>query len=210
MSLTANFTQVLPVSNTDSGTYYVELQPNTAGKTASLYVNQNINYNPSTGTLNVPNITITGNINGLKTGTTVASDTSSSTTYYPILTTATSGSISTVTTSSTKLTYVPSTGVLSATVMSSTSDERLKENITIINDALNIVNGIDGVRFDWKETKIPSAGLIAQQVGMFMPELINVDEEGNKSLNYNGIIGVLVQAIKEQQKQIDALMEKAK
>ena len=141
---------------------------------------------------------------------TITNEITSANTYYPILTTSNTGSISVANTSSSKLYYVPSTGTLSATVHASTSDERLKENITVIYNALDIVNGIDGVRFDWKDTHVPSAGLIAQQVGKFMPELVAVDDEGNKSLNYNGVIGVLVQAIKEQQKQIDALMKKVK
>jgi hypothetical protein len=141
-------------------------------------------------------------------GTTLTDDTSTATTHYPLLTTSTSGSISTANTSSSKLTYVPSTGTLSATVMTSTSDENLKENITTIQNALEIINGIDGVRFNWKDTHTPSVGLIAQQVGQYLPELVITDLRNNKSLNYNGIIGVLVEAIKEQQKQIDTLMQK--
>jgi len=152
-------------------------------------------------------ITSAANV-AVTTGTTLTDDTTTATTHYPLLTTSTSGSISTANTSSSKLTYVPSTGTLSATVHASTSDENLKENITTIQNALEIINGIDGVRFNWKDTHTPSAGLIAQQVGQYLPELVITDLRNNKSLNYNGIIGVLVEAIKEQQKQIDTLMQK--
>ena len=139
------------------------------------------------------------------TGTALTDDITTATVHYPLLTTSTSGSISIANTSSTKLTYVPSTGTLSATVMSSTSDRNLKENIKIIENALDVVNGIDGVRYNWKDSRLPSAGLIAQQVGIFMPELVIIDNKGNQSLNYNGIIGVLVEAIKELNSKVDKL-----
>jgi len=119
------------------------------------------------------------------------------------------GSILSANTSNTKLTYNPSTGALSATSHISTSDETLKINVTPIENALSIVNNLDGVQFNWKENGLPSAGLIAQQVEKYMPELVET-ANGFKSLNYSGIIGLLVQAIKEQQIQIDALTKKKK
>ena len=138
-------------------------------------------------------------------GTTITNESSSGSTYYPILTTATSGTISAANTSSSGLSYVPSTGTLSATVHTSTSDRNLKENITVIDDALNIVKGIDGIRFNWKDNHLPSAGLLAQQVAQFLPELVMTDDKNNLSLNYNGVIGVLVQAIKELSAEVDQL-----
>jgi len=141
-------------------------------------------------------------------GTSLTDDTTTATVHYPLLTTSTSGSISIANTSSAKLTYVPSTGTLSATVMTSTSDANLKDNVSIIENALKIVNSIDGVRYNWKDSQLPSAGLIAQQVGILMPELVITDDKGNQSLNYNGVIGVLVQAIKELNSKIDKLQGK--
>jgi len=139
---------------------------------------------------------------------TLTNDNATNATYYPLLSTSTSGTISVANTSSLGLNYVPSTGTLSVTILSSTSDANLKENINTIDNALDIINGIDGVRFNWKDNKLPSAGLVAQQVAQFMPELITSDNKNNLSLNYNGIIGVLVEAIKAQQKQIDELNRK--
>ena len=138
-------------------------------------------------------------------GTTLTDDTTTATTHYPLLTVSTSGSISIANTSSTKLTYIPSTGTLSATVMSSTSDENVKTNIVPIADALYIIKNIDGVRYDWKDTGLPSAGLIAQQVEKYMAELVETSSDGFKSLNYNGIIGVLVQAVKELSEEVERL-----
>jgi hypothetical protein len=92
------------------------------------------------------------------------------------------------------------------------SDKNFKENINNIENPLDIVNGLNGVQFTWKDNGKKSAGLIAQEVEEFLPELIeyNSDEKPTMSLNYNGIIGVLVEAIKEQQRQIDELKDKIK
>ncbi len=90
-----------------------------------------------------------------------------------------------------------------------TSDERLKENIQPIGGALSDVCKLQGVSFDWKDTGESTYGFIAQQVEPILPELVATDEEdGIKSVNYVGLIGHLVEAIKEQQAQIDALTVK--
>ena len=93
--------------------------------------------------------------------------------------------------------YIPSTGTLSATVFNSLSDKEKKENIKTITDAIEIISQINGVRFDWKKNHQPSAGLIAQDVEKVMPELVYTDPAtGDKSLNYSGVIAVLVEAVK--------------
>jgi hypothetical protein len=87
------------------------------------------------------------------------------------------------------------------------SDIRLKENISPVQDALNKVLDLKPVNFDWKdnfEGKEPylskrSAGFIAQDVEKVIPELVVEDEEGYKSINYDGIIPYLTDAIQEQQ-----------
>lgn len=90
-----------------------------------------------------------------------------------------------------------------------TSDERLKDNIQPIDNALSDVCKLQGVSFDWKDTGESTYGFIAQQVEPILPELVATDEEdGIKSVNYVGLIGHLVEAIKEQQAQIDALTAK--
>jgi hypothetical protein len=90
--------------------------------------------------------------------------------------------------------------------LNSTSDERLKDNIKPITNALSDVTQLEGVSFDWKDTGTRGHGFIAQQVEPILPDLVNTDEDtGMKSVNYIGMIGHLVEAIKEQQEQIDAL-----
>ena len=137
-------------------------------------------------------------------GIATTDDTSTDASYYPALFTSTSGSQTSAKVSSTSLYFNPSTGTLNSTVFNSTSDVNKKTNIRTILNALDIVKGLNGVQFDWKDSGTPSAGLIAQDVEQYLPELV-IETDGVKSLNYNGIIGVLVEAIKQQQKQINEL-----
>ena len=71
-------------------------------------------------------------------------------------------------------------------------------------DPLTILKDIEGVRFDWKETGRATLGVVAQNVETVLPELVD-ENEGVKSVNYNGLISVLIESVKEQQKQIDDL-----
>jgi len=92
------------------------------------------------------------------------------------------------------------------------SDERLKTNINIIPNALDKVLKLDGVTWDWnKETtdetylEKPKTGLIAQQVQKVLPEVVTERNDGYLALDYSKMMGLLVQAIKEQQDQINEL-----
>ena len=92
-----------------------------------------------------------------------------------------------------------------------TSDERLKENIKPIENALSDICQLEGVSFDWRESGVQGQGFIAQQVEPIIPEVVNTDaDSGIKSINYIGLIGNLVEAIKSQQTQIDELKDQVK
>ena len=97
-------------------------------------------------------------------------------------------------------------GVLTVTDINSTSDIRYKENIQPIPDAVEKVLQLNGVTFDWKNTKTSSAGVIAQEVEKILPSLISGDDP--KTVNYNGIIGLLVEAVKELSYEIEMLKQK--
>ena len=97
-------------------------------------------------------------------------------------------------------------GVLTVTDINSTSDIRYKENIQLIPDAVEKVLQINGVTFDWKKTKTSSAGVIAQEVEKILPSLISGDDP--KTVNYNGIIGLLVEAVKELSYEIEMLKQR--
>jgi hypothetical protein len=90
--------------------------------------------------------------------------------------------------------------------LNSTSDERLKDNIKPITNALSDVTQLEGVSFDWKDTGTRGHGFIAQQVEPILPDVVQTDEEtGIKSINYVGMIGHLVEAIKELKAEIEEL-----
>lgn len=92
------------------------------------------------------------------------------------------------------------------------SDARLKENIKDIPDALDDVLKLHGVEFNFinDQEKTQQIGFIAQEIEKVLPEVVVTDEKGYKSVAYGQIEVVLVEAIKEQQKQIKQLEEKDK
>ena len=91
-----------------------------------------------------------------------------------------------------------------------TSDRRLKNNISKFNEALDTVMKFEGVNFTWKKDKNNKKqyGFIAQQIQEIIPELVNTDENNGLSVNYIGVIPILVEAIKEQQKLINKIINK--
>lgn len=84
------------------------------------------------------------------------------------------------------------------------SDRALKTNIQPLQNSLEKVQQLNGVSFNWKSSGEKSIGLIAQDVEKVLPELVS-GSEGNKAVAYGNIVAVLIEAIKEQQKQIDEL-----
>ena len=100
------------------------------------------------------------------------------------------------------------TGTATATDFDSTSDIRLKTNIEPIDDPLSKVIQIEGVSFNWKEDNKPALGVIADQVEEIIPEIVRGGPDTTKTVNYNGLIGLLIEAVKEQQTQIDGLKER--
>jgi len=91
----------------------------------------------------------------------------------------------------------------------SPSDIRLKENIAPVESALDKVNSMQGVSYNWKKSdtnrNFPDGrhyGVIAQEIEKVLPEVVNTAPDGTKSVAYTEIIPVLIEAIKEQQKLI--------
>lgn len=137
---------------------------------------------------------------------TVTSDTSS-TTLYP-MSAAYLGSITQPLVTTAKFTFNASTGQLNATSFNSLSDLLKKENIETIEQALKIVNAIRGVKFDWADHTGRSVGVIAQEVETVLPDLVSTSEESVKTVNYSGIVAVLVEAVKELAARVEELERK--
>ena len=98
------------------------------------------------------------------------------------------------------------TGTVAATNFDSLSDQKLKINIKKIEKPIETVNKIDGVTFNWKEDNSPSMGVIAQNIEKVLPEIVSGDD--TKSVNYSGLIGLLIEVVKDQQKQINELRDR--
>ena len=116
---------------------------------------------------------------------------------------AISGNASTINVSSTKLTFNPNTGILSATIFNSLSDSSLKDNVIRIGGALVTINSLEGVSFQWKNNGMRSYGVIAQDLEKHIPDLVG-NVNGTKNVNYDGIIAFLIEAIKELSRKLDA------
>jgi len=92
------------------------------------------------------------------------------------------------------------TGSVSAASFVQTSSAAFKTNIRTYENALETVNRLRGVRFDWKDSGKPAVGLIAEEVNEVVPEVVAHDENGKaKGVNYANLVAVLVEAVKEQQ-----------
>lgn len=96
-------------------------------------------------------------------------------------------------------------GPISATSFTSTSDRSQKTDITPIENGLELVEKIRGVRYKLLNDDKVLVGVIAQEIEEVLPEVVNSNDDGIKSVSYGNIVGVLVEAIKQQQEQINTL-----
>jgi len=85
------------------------------------------------------------------------------------------------------------------------SDVRVKENIKDIDNALDKVSKLRGVEYNKIGSDEKSIGVIAQEIQKVLPEVVREDQDGMLGVSYGNITAVLIEAIKDQQKQIDEL-----
>jgi hypothetical protein len=95
----------------------------------------------------------------------------------------------------------------------SPSDINLKENLVKISSPLEKISQINGYNFEWKEGSpargnisniVEDAGVIAQEIEEIMPEIVRMSDD-NKVVNYNGLIALLIEGIKELKAEVDTL-----
>jgi hypothetical protein len=90
------------------------------------------------------------------------------------------------------------------------SDARLKTIKEVIQNPIDKIKALTGYRFDWNKTDSilnlkEDIGVIAQEVADVLPELARTNDNGYMSVRYQGLTAVLIEAVKEQQKQIEDL-----
>jgi hypothetical protein len=87
------------------------------------------------------------------------------------------------------------------------SDIRLKENIAPLENGIEKISSLKGIYFNNKGESVNNreVGVIAQDVEKVLPELVSTNKDGYKSVDYTKLSAVLIEAVKEQQKQIEAM-----
>ncbi len=87
------------------------------------------------------------------------------------------------------------------------SSRKLKTNIAPIDGALTKVQSLRGVVFDWKNNGHRDIGLIGEEVGEVVPEVVAYEDNGTdaRSVDYSRLVALLIEAVKEQQVEIDGL-----
>jgi hypothetical protein len=101
---------------------------------------------------------------------------------------------------------VDSVGTVTGSDITASSDVRLKTNIETVDSALERLMKMRGVFFE--RTTEPGerrVGVIAQEIEEILPEVVHTDSDGMKSVSYGSIVGLLIEAIKEQQEIIKRL-----
>jgi hypothetical protein len=98
-----------------------------------------------------------------------------------------------------------------------TSDIRLKENINIIENALEKIDSISGVYYNWTDEAIQlfpeknkdvEVGVIAQEIQKILPEVVALRDNGYYAVKYERIIALLIQSVKELKNQVNELKDK--
>ena len=162
--------------------------------------------NITIGTNGVSN-TIT--INAPASNTTIANLSSAAafSTYYIGLAQQSSGAWATAYVDTANLFYTTANGTLFVTNYNTSSDRNLKDDIITITDGLTTVDKLRGVSFKWKNSGEKSYGIIAQELEEILPDLVS-NAGGHKSVNYNALIGFLIEAVKELSDRVDELEKK--
>lgn len=96
--------------------------------------------------------------------------------------------------------------ITAAGEITANSDEKLKTNIKTIDNALEKVLQLRGVEYDRTDREGHHIGVIAQEIEKILPEVVH--GEDIKSVSYGNIVAVLIEAIKEQQAQIEELKKR--
>jgi hypothetical protein len=92
------------------------------------------------------------------------------------------------------------------------SSRRWKTNIQAIEDPLALVQQLRGVRYEWTEDGREDIGLIAEEVGQVVPEVVTYEENrvDARTVNYGRLVGVLVESVKQQQGEIESLKDRVR
>lgn len=146
-------------------------------------------------------------VTGTASNVNITNDNTSTGVHYLYMGTAISGGAITKV-ASTKLTFTPSTGDLTASGnITSSSDIKLKTDLVKIENALDKVSRLTGYVYTRKDTGQKQTGLIAQDVMSELPEAVSTSGE-YLSVAYGNLMGLIVEAIKELKDEVEVLRTK--
>ena len=187
----------------------IALLPTLAGSGIAIQANGQISANLTTDSTII--IAANGQIRSNSSGgggvTLVNNTTENLNTFYLLMSNTTvSGTLSTVNLANSKLFFNPSTGTLNSTIFNSLSDETVKTNRQRITNALSKLSTLGGYTYLMIDSNEPSAGLLAQEVQKVLPEAVKFNPDtGLLSLNYNAVLGLVVESINELEQRITGL-----
>ena len=202
---TSSQIQLLPAV-TDNATFYLVMQPKTAGLTNSMLVSPTLTFNPSSNSFQLNGVSI-----GSSSTSTTATVTLGTTTSYQV------GSFGVGTAASGVLGEIRAANNITAYY---SSDSRLKENVVNIPNALSKVKSLNGVSFDWTDKYLTEhggedgyflrkhdIGIIAQELEEILPEIVADRPDGYKAVKYERIVALLIEAVKELSDEVERLKE---
>jgi hypothetical protein len=182
-----------------SSTHYLYIGTVTTGTATAVNISSTkLTFQPSTGTLAAT--IFSGSASGIATTLTTTNST-----FYPTFVSSNSSTTNQAPNVATAFTFNASTGTLTSTIVTASSDERLKENVRPITGALDLVQQLAGVLFNRIGQTNDEIGYLAQKVEQILPQVVHTDADGMKSVAYGNIVALLSEAIKEQQAQIEEL-----
>jgi MinD-like ATPase involved in chromosome partitioning or flagellar assembly len=92
-----------------------------------------------------------------------------------------------------------------AVVINAIESNNAKENIREIENPIEVIQNLRGVRYEWIDNDKTSIGVIAQEIEKVLPEVVELNKDGLKSVSYGNIIGVIIEALKNQETRINNL-----
>jgi hypothetical protein len=180
-------------------THYPLITTATSGTvTAANTSSTKFSFQPSTGT-------ITATIFSGSASATATTLTTTNSTFYPTFVSSNTSTTNQAHQVATAFTFNASNGTLTSTIVTASSDARLKENIITIDDALNKTLALRGVMFNRIGSLSKELGVIAQEVEEIVPELVVTGEDGFKSVAYGNTVGLLIESIKTLNDKIEEL-----
>ena len=111
---------------------------------------------------------------------------------------------------------IVASGTITTSAISCPSDVRYKKNITALINPVEKLMQVNGVQYNWRGEEFPNmnfndkmqTGFIAQDLEKIFPEMVFTDDAGYKSIDYSRLTPVLVETIKEQQKEIKEMSDR--